>query len=120
MSLDINYFKERLEKEKIRLEGELDLIAKRNPTNPNDWDAKPDDTSEISFHDEVADRFEEQNERKAAEVSLEAELLDVRDALVKIANNTYGRCEVSDEEIEIDRLEANPAARTCKVHLNQL
>ena len=35
-----------------------------------------------------------------------------------IAAGTYGTCEVSGEQIEEDRLEADPAARTCKAHMN--
>ena len=40
------------------------------------------------------------------------------DALERIEKGTYGICEVGNEEIEEDRLNANPAARTCKAHLN--
>jgi RNA polymerase-binding transcription factor DksA len=38
-------------------------------------------------------------------------------ALGKIEAGTYGVCEVSGMDIEEDRLEANPAARTCKAHM---
>jgi len=42
----------------------------------------------------------------------------VEKALEKIANNTYGKCDVCGEEIPEDRLEANPAALTCIEHTN--
>ena len=32
---------------------------------------------------------------------------------------TYGSCEISGEAIEVERLEANPAARTCKAHIER-
>ena len=50
--------------------------------------------------------------------TLQARLTDVNVALGKIENGTYGICEVSGEPIEADRLEANPAARTNKAHMN--
>ncbi len=36
----------------------------------------------------------------------------------RIEDGTYGVCTVSGEEIETERLEADPAAKTCKAHLN--
>jgi RNA polymerase-binding transcription factor DksA len=33
-------------------------------------------------------------------------------------NGTYGVCEKSGKPIELDRLMANPAARTCKEMMN--
>jgi RNA polymerase-binding transcription factor DksA len=44
---------------------------------------------------------------------------DIKRALENIEQGTYGICEVGGEEIEEDRLEANPSARTCKAHLSQ-
>ena len=48
---------------------------------------------------------------------LEIRYNDIKDALDKIEKNKYGICEVSGEEIEEERLIANPAARTCKAHM---
>jgi RNA polymerase-binding transcription factor DksA len=50
---------------------------------------------------------------------LELRLKDINDALNKIerADGSYGKCETSGEMIEEDRLMANPAARTCKLHM---
>jgi Tfp pilus assembly PilM family ATPase len=52
-------------------------------------------------------------------IAFEVGLQEVMTALTKIEEGTYGTCEVSGDEIETDRLEANPAARTCKAHMNQ-
>ena len=41
---------------------------------------------------------------------------DIDDALEKMDEGTYGICEVGNEEIDFDRLVANPAARTCIAH----
>jgi RNA polymerase-binding transcription factor DksA len=46
-------------------------------------------------------------------------LNDVKGALTKIAEGKFGMCETGgDHPIEADRLAANPAARTCKEHMN--
>lgn len=49
------------------------------------------------------------------------QLEDVKHALQKIEAGTYGVCEVSGEEIPVERLEAMPTATTCIEHAhNQL
>ena len=50
---------------------------------------------------------------------IETRYNEVKHALDKIEGypEKYGMCEVSNQPIEHDRLEANPAARTCKKHL---
>jgi RNA polymerase-binding transcription factor DksA len=49
---------------------------------------------------------------------LEVQLVEVEAALERIEKGTYGICEISGTQIEEDRLDANPAARTCKAHIN--
>ena len=60
----------------------------------------------------MADRFQAYEERTAMLNTLQKRLTDINDALQKITDGTYGVCETSGEEIEIERLRANPAART--------
>jgi len=113
-----NTFKERLETEKKGLEEELGQIAIFN-TETNMWEATPDQDmmGEIDDND-AADRFEDFEERTGMVTTLQARLLDVSRALAKIEAGTFGICEVCGEKIEADRLEANPAARTNKAHMN--
>ena len=59
-----------------------------------------------------ADRMEEFFTRGAAVGELEARLENVKLALGKMDNDTYGLSTVSNEPIEIERLLANPAATT--------
>jgi RNA polymerase-binding transcription factor DksA len=66
---------------------------------------------------EAADKLEELDERGEEVTALSARLADVRQALENIEQGTYGRCEVCSREIEEERLEANPAARTCMEHM---
>jgi len=116
---DLDYFQKKLETERTILEEELGEIAKINPKNPDDWEAVPANTEEVSFRDETADRFEELEERAAAVVPLEVRLRAVHAALEKIKTGIYGGCVVCREAIERERLEANPAAATCKLHLTK-
>lgn len=115
--IDINKYKAKLIEEKARVESSLDEIGKRDPKNLENWNVNPVDISEPTFHDEVADRFEEMNNRKATEFSLESELASVNEALEAIDAGTYGHCKVCHKEIEEDRLEASPTATTCMEHL---
>lgn len=116
--IDTKHFKEKLEAEKKLLEEELGGIAILNPET-NLWEATPDKdmVGEIDDND-AADRFEDFEERTSMVKTLQSRLMDINAALEKIENGTYGTCEVSGEPIEIDRLEANPAARTSKAHMN--
>lgn len=47
------------------------------------------------------------------EVSLEKKLQDIIAALEKIEKGTYGICENCQQEIDLERLQINPSARTC-------
>ena len=65
----------------------------------------------------MADRFEDFEARSSGIRALEPRLVDILRALKGINRETFGLCEVCKKEIEPARLEANPAARTCKKHL---
>jgi DnaK suppressor protein len=115
----INHFKSKLESEKSVLEAELKTVAHVNPKNPNDWEASYADTDTDSADMlEVADEIEGYQNNVSILNSLETRYNEVLKALESIEHNTYGVCTVSGEVIEEDRLEANPAATTCKAHMN--
>ncbi len=118
-SLNTAGLKRRLEEERDLLTKELSGLAHKNPKNPKDWEAVPSESGEVDFNDEAADRIEDFEERQAETDPLEKRLENVTQALARLANNTYGQCEICHEPIEPARLEANPAARTCKKHLDQ-
>ncbi len=115
---NITVFKEKLEAEKSTLEKELSDIARFNQETGM-WEAMPDQdlVGEIDDND-AADRFEDFEERSALLSTLQARLTDINSALKKVGDGTYGICEIGGEKIEADRLEANPAARTCKEHMS--
>lgn len=117
--MDMKHYKTVLEKEKAATEEQLGQIAVFN-RETNKWEATPDQSmiGEIDEND-AADRFEDFEERSSMVQTFQEQLTNINLALQKIENGTYGTCEVgNDHPIEKERLEANPAARTCKAHMN--
>ncbi len=118
MALDTEHFKKKLEEEKLALETELSKVARKNPDNLTDWEPIPAEHDASSADENlVADGIEEYEENAAITNSLEARYKDVLSGLDKITHGVYGKCQVCQKDIEEDRLEANPAARTCKEHM---
>jgi len=106
-----------LARERTELEAALEAIGRRKPNNPTDWEAEPPE-GEVQPGDdnEQADKIEGYEENAAILKELEIRYNGIRSALERIENGTYGICEVSGENIELERLHANPAARTCVEH----
>lgn len=119
MTIDVEHFQKKLEEEKKTLEDRLAQVARKDPDNPSSWEPVPSER-DVSQADEnvVADAIEEFEENNAILNTLEARYKDVKSGLDKIKHGVYGKCQVCQKEIEADRLEANPAARTCKEHMN--
>lgn len=115
--METTRYKTILEEELTRITAELKDLGILNPENPHDWIATPEGT-DVSEADEnvSADHAEELEERTATLADLERQYNDTVSALERIKNGTYGICEISGEEIEEARLNANPAARTCIAH----
>jgi DnaK suppressor protein len=110
-------FKKLLEEEKIKLERELSVIARKNPENPEDWEVKaPDMNPMVSDQSELADVFEELETQTGLEWELEERLKKVNKALKRIEDGSYGVCNMGGEKIEEKRLRANPLAETCIKH----
>jgi RNA polymerase-binding transcription factor DksA len=101
---------------KTQLATELSTIAVFNEKT-GDWEVRMDDVVTLeSDSNEAADFEEEADERIATLAELETRYRNVIRALHKIESGTFGICEISGEAIEAERLEANPAARTCIAH----
>ena len=116
----IQEFKKKLERELKMVEAELKTVAVQNPKNPADWASKEremDTMTPMADPNESADKIEEYNAHRAITGELEVRYNEIKAALQKIVGGKYGLCEVSGEPIEEDRLEVNPAARTCKKHM---
>ncbi len=120
MIKDIQKYKEMLEKELETLKNELSGIGIQNPENPSDWIPKmPEENILPADENEVADTIDDIEINNALVNDLEVKYNNVVKALKKIEEGTYGICEVGGEEIDEDRLNANPSARTCKEHMNE-
>lgn len=115
--METNKYKLLLEEEKKRLLDELATVARKNPNQPGDWEAVETDLgADSADENEVADEVEDFGENQAILAKLEPQLAQVDLALKKIADGTYGKCDVCGEEISEDRLNANPSATTCVEH----
>ena len=119
MKLDLQHFKEKLEEEKKLLLKELGILGIENPEN-KDWGAlsTPARGADRADSNIAADYDEAFAEKSHILGELEIRFNNIKDALKKIEDDTYGICEVDGKPIEIDRLEANPSSRTCKKHMN--
>lgn len=117
--INTELFKSRLVNELSSVTIELEELGIHNPQVKEDWIAVPGE-ADVSTADENehADLAEDLEERTAELDELETRYNAIVRALKKIDAGTYGICEVNGEEIELDRLDANPAARTCKAHMN--
>lgn len=112
--------KERLEKERALVESELSTVGRKNPKIEGDWEATPGELdASATESDELADKIENFEENTAILKELEIRLGDINLAIEKIDKGTYGVCEECGAEIEEERLEANPSARTCKEHMGR-
>jgi DnaK suppressor protein len=107
----LSELKEALLQEKTKLEENLGRIAKPLDKKAGDY--------ETSFEDIGTDRedntteVEQYTDNLPVEITLEKKLQDIIDALKKMDDGTYGICANCNQEIDIERLRANPAAKTC-------
>ncbi len=118
--MDLQTHKAALLQEKDRLTTQLQSLGTIDPNVAGDWVSTPEDTGTTEADENVvADRTEEWITRNGELSELETRYNNVLRALEKIDAGTYGLCEICNEPIEDDRLSVNPAARTCKTHLNE-
>ena len=116
---DTKHLKKKLEIEFQSLDEELRAIGRVNPDNPADWEAVPEKSDLAAPADkfETAENITKYEENAAVLKQLEIRYNCVKEALRRMEEGTYGICDVGGEEIEKDRLEANPSATTCKAHM---
>lgn len=112
-------FEKLLLAEKVSIEETLSSLGTKNPKNPNDWEpAYPDLNVDSSDKNDMADEVEEFDNALGVNTMLEEKYREIVSALERIKRGTYGKCEKGGEMIDIERLRANPAARTCVKHSN--
>jgi RNA polymerase-binding transcription factor DksA len=116
--MDTQHFKEKLESERKLLEKELGELGFKN--TEGEWEVSAEEMDVATPQaeaNEAGDRVEDFEERQGESKALQARWMEVKHALEKLDNGKYGLCEVDNEPIEPERLEANPAARTCEAHM---
>ncbi len=118
MTIDTKHFKELLTQECGVLEEELKTVGRKNPDDASDWEATKVSSDDEIEEGDIAENIEQYENNSAVLEQLETRLHEVRKAMEKIEAGTYGICEICNETIEEDRLKANPAATTCKQHMN--
>ncbi len=111
-------YKTRLEDEKQKLESELESVGRRNPSNPEDWEAVPEQSGKEADVLDQASNLDSYQENAAILKELEIRHSAVLSALARIEDGTYGTCGVGGEAIEPERLNADPAATTCVAHMS--
>jgi len=119
--INTDSYKQKLKGEMEELIEELQSVGRINPDDPDDWEAIGADLSQPRTADrnEAADDVEEYGEHVAILETLEPRFWEVKHALERIEEGTYGTCEVCGKEIDQERLDANAAARACTEHKDQ-
>ena len=117
--MDINTLKGKLLEERAQLEKELGDLGVRDPET-GDWGVVGEPDGEEADKNDMGDRDEEFATKANTLGQLEMRYKDVNDAIANIEKNdgSYGKCTISGKMIEEDRLMANPAAKTCKAHMD--
>ncbi len=116
---DLEELRARLESEKEELEEELSSHG-RVQDETGDWTgAGTGFEGEEADPNDVADQIEELATNVPLVEELEERHRDVVDALEKMDEGVYGICEVSNEPIPLERLKANPSARTLLEHADE-
>lgn len=117
---DLEELRAQLETEKENLEEELSSHG-RVLDETGDWvGASTGFEGEEADPNDVADQIEELATNVPLVEELEERHRDVVDALEKMDEGVYGICEVSNEPIPLDRLKANPSARTTLEHAEEI
>jgi DnaK suppressor protein len=106
MAIDLNLMKKRLEEKQAELLANLGGLTEAHPqpTDPVEISQDPQD-----FEDTAVDFLETQQEQSLS-ANEQALLTEVRAALKRIEDGTYGKCVVCGRPIPEKRLEAIPWA----------
>lgn len=105
-----------LKAERAAVEEELAEYGKPVNAEGDDWEGAVSTEGEEADPVDAADQIEELAVNVPLVKELEERRRDIIAALGKMKKETYGVCEECGEDIDIERLEANPAARMCMEH----
>lgn len=115
--LDKKKIKEKLEKERDDLLLQMKDMGRLNK-DTGEWETTPEELEfPESDENDKADRFEDFEARSSMMKTLGPRLENVLKALKGLNKDSFGKCKICGKDIEMTRLEANPAAETCKKHI---
>lgn len=113
---NIKKYQTRLEEELEKVVAGLKEIGVNNPLT-DDWEETvTPEVADLTDQSLQADSSEELEERGGTLAVLETEYRDIKRALKKIEEGTFGLCEIDNKPIEEERLDFRPTARTCLEH----
>lgn len=115
--MNTQHFKRRLEEEKAKLESGMKSVGRKSDTVPDDWEAAPIEGGGEADPVDQAEVIASRENDAAVLDTLESQYDSILRALGRIENGTFGTCEVCGAPIAEARLEANPAATTCALHM---
>ena len=108
--------KQKLEKQKVLLETELQKFATKDKKLKGDWDTKfPKADGAVGGQalENAADQVEEYVNLLPVEHDMELRLQKINSALERIEKGTYGKCEKCNKKISEERLKVYPEAVEC-------
>jgi RNA polymerase-binding protein DksA len=116
---ELDELREALEVEESNLVEELSSHG-RVQNELGDWQGNSSGLEgEEADPNDVADQIEELVTNIPLVEELEARHTDVAEAIERLDQGIYGMCEDCGKPIALDRLKANPAARTCVEHAEE-
>jgi len=95
----------------------MQTVGRRNLAVPDDWEPAPSEKNMQSDPIDQADVILTRENDAAVLSDLEARYDTILTMLERVEEGTYGNCEECGAEIAEARLEANPAAATCALHM---
>lgn len=112
--MNTTHFKDLLLKEQDGLIEAMQTFGQLSGVGSGNWEVHIDPTENKELEpDALADKFEEETTNQGVLDTLEVRLKEITEALARIENGTFGVCSKCGQKIEVEKLEANPAATTC-------
>lgn len=110
----LSAIREQLTRKKKELEQQLSSFAKKDPDLKGNWTAEYEDLGEE--WDDNAQEVTEYDKNVSLEQSFEIHLLQVKDALGRIEEGTFGFCKEDGKPIDPKRLMVYPETTVCQHH----
>jgi len=105
-----------LQAELAALQEELADHGKSTDEDGDEWEGSSESEGEEADELDAANDLEELGTNVPLVADLQKRNKEIKSALRKMKDGTYGSCDECGEDIDLERLEANPAAATCIRH----